>query len=86
MSLLDDRSFFASVGVASSKGGGKDSETEFHADQVAKRLFSSPGELKVIVNGWAEVMEEKFTVQQGSWKRAIVNTMKSFRVQDHVFA
>ncbi len=46
VSLLDDRSFFASAGVASSNGAGKDSETEFRADQVAKRLYGSSGDLR----------------------------------------
>jgi hypothetical protein len=85
ITLLDDRSFFASAGVVSSKGNGKNDATRFNAHQVARVSYGPSRDLRVVADAWADSMEEKFNVQRPSWKRAIVDAMKSFNAPDRVF-
>lgn len=86
ITLLDDRSFFASAGVVAARAGGESGDTRFSAGQIAKYQYGASPDLELVADGWAAAMEMRFNALQYSWKKTTVNTMKRFHVEDHLFA
>jgi hypothetical protein len=86
ITLLDDRSFFASAGVVAARAGSESGVTKFSADQIAKYQYGASPDLKLVADGWAEAMEARFNAQQFLWKQTTVNTMRRFHVEHRLFA
>jgi hypothetical protein len=86
ITLLDDRSFFASAGVVSAREAGEPGAIRFSADRIAKYQYGASPDLRLVADGWAQVMEAKFNAQQYSWKRVVVNMQRRFDVEDRLFA